>query len=68
MLGIPQSLWKLTDQDMTSSLIKNQGVINSYRYNRGFSQNELSHNGVLLLGKFKDFVTTEWIDRNSQSN
>ena len=66
--AIPQSLWKLTDQDMTSSLIKNQGVINSYRYSRGFSQNELSHNGVLLLGKFKDFVTTEWIDRNSQSN
>ena len=30
--------------------------------------NELSHNGVLLLGKFKDFVTTEWIDRNSQPN
>ena len=66
--AIPQSLWKLTDQDMTSSLIKNQGVINSYRYSRGFSQNELSHNGVLLLGKFKDFVTTEWIDRNPQSN
>lgn len=61
--AIPQSIWKFTDQTMTSSLLVNYGIINSERYRRGFTRMDLSRNGGLLLGKFKSFATDEWIER-----
>lgn len=63
--AIGQCIWKYTDQTMKSSLLKNYGWIDSARYSRGFIADELSHNGELLLGKYKEYVTTDWIERTA---
>lgn len=63
--AIAQSLWKYTDQTMKSSLLVNYGIINSERYASGFTSNDLSHNGVLLLGRYYDFIRDEWIVRTA---
>ena len=63
-VAVGQSLWKFTDQTMTSSLLANQGVINSEKYFFGIDDSGLSHNGTLLLrGRYYSFVRSEWIDR-----
>ncbi len=43
------SFWKFTDQDMTTSVLKNLGHINSTYYRDGFTDDDLSHNGKLFL-------------------
>lgn len=51
---IPASCWKFTDQSMTTAFLKNRGEINSEYYSKGFVASDLSHNGTLFLGKYKD--------------
>ena len=60
---IPNAVWKLTDQAMTSSLLSNHGFINSYRYQYGFTFEDLSRNGMLILGLFRQFATNMYIER-----
>ena len=60
---IPNSVWKLTDQAMTSSLLSNHGFINSYRYQYGFTFEDLSRNGMMILGLFHQFATNMYIER-----
>ncbi len=43
------AFWKFTDQDMTTSVLKNLGHINSTYYRDGFTDSDLSHNGKLFL-------------------
>lgn len=62
--AIAHSIWKFTDQTMTSSLLINHGVINSEKYFFGFDWSDLSHNGYLLLGRYFDYIRTEWIERS----
>lgn len=55
-LKIMESVWKFTDQTMTTSMLKNRGAINDIRYSRGFADADLSDNGTLYLGKFTEFA------------
>lgn len=54
---IPQSVWKLTDQNMTTAVLKNQGSINSEYYINGFVESDLSPAGMLYFTWFKYFAT-----------
>lgn len=54
--SIMQSVWKFTDQTMTTSILKNRGAVNDIRYSSGFTDADLSDNGTLYLGKFTEFA------------
>lgn len=60
---ISNSVWKFTDQAMKTSLLSNHGFINSYRYQYGFTFEDLSRNGMLILGLFHQFATNMYIER-----
>lgn len=53
---IMQSVWKFTDQTMTTSILKNRGAVNDIRYSSGFTDSDLSANGELYLGKFTEYA------------
>lgn len=55
---IPNSIWKFTDQVMTTALLKNRGSINSPYYSNGFMEADLSPNGTLNFTWWKYFATT----------
>lgn len=61
--GIPQAIWKFTDQTMTSSILKNNGIINSEKYMFGFSNNDLSETGALALNSFRRYAFFDYIER-----
>ena len=61
--GTPHALWKLTDQNMTSSLLSNYGFINSYRYQNGFTVEDLNRNGLLTFFLFRQYATNRYIER-----
>jgi len=50
---IPQSVWKLTDQAMTTAVLKNLGTINSSTYAEGFDAADLSPAGTLYFTWFR---------------
>lgn len=63
--AVAQSFWKFTDQTMTTSVLQNQGIINSEKWLDGFNWSDLSHNGVLHLNKYYAFIHDEWIERTA---
>lgn len=62
--GVPQGVWKFTDQTMTTSFLNNLGAINSPTYAEGFDDDDLSHNGTLFLKRFQSYATTDYIERD----
>ena len=54
---IPNSIWKFTDQKMTTALLKNRGSINDSYYSNGFTEADLSPNGTLYFTWWKYFAT-----------
>lgn len=63
--AVANSVWKFTDQTMTTSWLKNQGIINSEKWLDGFECTDLSHNGALHLSSFNSFIHSEWIERTA---
>lgn len=55
-LKIMESVWKFTDQTMTTSMLKNLGNINSIKYSKGFTDEDLTLNGILYLSKFSEYA------------
>lgn len=53
---IMQSVWKFTDQTMRTSILQNHGMINDYRYTKGFTDEDLTENGHLYLDKFSTYA------------
>lgn len=57
--GIMQSVWKFTDQTMSTSMLINTRHINAPKYAIGFNDSDLTENGALYLGKYTELAFPE---------
>lgn len=62
--GVPGLIWKFTDQNQSTAILKNTGNINENKYADGFSDNDLSELGSVYLSEYKKYSTIEHIKRD----